>query len=249
VPSVLSVVHSVLAKNLQVTAPLRLGKSRDGKAALGMLQHGLYLLSGHTGKPLDKVIDPRPALEILEEGLHGHACTFEQPGATHFTGNALNSGTVAPIEHGSKIRPCHRAGKGWFAARRPDRGWDRHCRDGCVLAPTRWRLRQAVRVLNQELAALKLDKHSDKTFIGRSERGFDFIGYHFSPTGLTVAAPMMARFVARASFMSESGEGAKQGRKPFRHPLRLERTCNVGATTNRCSAARLIHNPITQSRR
>ncbi len=29
--------------------------------------------------------------------------------------------------------------------------------------------------------------HPDKTFIGRSEKGFDFLGYHFSRDGLRVA--------------------------------------------------------------
>ncbi len=30
-------------------------------------------------------------------------------------------------------------------------------------------------------------KHPDKTFIGRIEKGFDFLGYHFGPDGLSVA--------------------------------------------------------------
>ncbi len=29
--------------------------------------------------------------------------------------------------------------------------------------------------------------NSDKTFIGRIERGFDLLGYHFDPDGLSVA--------------------------------------------------------------
>ena len=45
-----------------------------------------------------------------------------------------------------------------------------------VLAPTRWKLRQAVKVVNQILASLRLAKHPDKTFIGRIVKGFDFLG-------------------------------------------------------------------------
>ncbi len=45
--------------------------------------------------------------------------------------------------------------------------------DILVLAPTRWRLRKAV---NEVLGSLCLLKHPDKTFIGRTERGFDFLG-------------------------------------------------------------------------
>jgi hypothetical protein len=51
----------------------------------------------------------------------------------------------------------------------------------------RWKLRKAVKLVNEVLASLGLEKHPDKTFIGRIERGFDFIGYHFSPDGLTAA--------------------------------------------------------------
>jgi hypothetical protein len=39
---------------------------------------------------------------------------------------------------------------------------------------------------------------SDKTFIGRIEKGFDFLGYHFSPEGLSVAKNTIERFIARA---------------------------------------------------
>jgi len=43
--------------------------------------------------------------------------------------------------------------------------------DILVLAPTRWKLRAAVRIVNQLLASLGLAKHPDKTFIGRVEKG------------------------------------------------------------------------------
>jgi len=38
------------------------------------------------------------------------------------------------------------------------------------------------------LVALRLEKHPDKMFIGRIVKGFDFLGYHFRPGCLTVAA-------------------------------------------------------------
>src|SRR5262249_40938587 len=59
--------------------------------------------------------------------------------------------------------------------------------DIVVLAPTRWRLRAAVRQVQQTLTTLGLATHPDKTFIGRVERGFDFLGYHITPHGLSVA--------------------------------------------------------------
>jgi hypothetical protein len=36
------------------------------------------------------------------------------------------------------------------------------------------------------LGSLRLEKHPEKTFIGRIERTFHFLGYHFSALGLTV---------------------------------------------------------------
>ena len=101
--------------------------------------------------------------------------------------------------------------------------------DVLILAPTRWRLRTAVRVVNQVLGTLGLEKHPDKTFIGRVERGFDFLGYCFSPAGLTVAAPTMERFVARAARLYEQEpSGRKWGIHPVLHPLGSERTCSAG---------------------
>ena len=64
-----------------------------------------------------------------------------------------------------------------------------------MLAPTRHKLRQAVRVVNQTLTALGLEKAPHKTFIGRVERGFDFLGYRVSPQGLTVAAQTWLNFL------------------------------------------------------
>lgn len=45
------------------------------------------------------------------------------------------------------------------------------------------------------------------TFIGRIERGFDFLGYTFSPAGLAVAETSAAKFVARAFRLYEQGPG------------------------------------------
>jgi len=51
--------------------------------------------------------------------------------------------------------------------------------DICILAKKRWHLRATIKQLNQELNALKVKQHPDKTFIGRIEKSFDFLGYHF----------------------------------------------------------------------
>ncbi len=87
--------------------------------------------------------------------------------------------------------------------------------DILVLAPTRWRLRKAVNVVNQTLGLLRLEKHPDKTFIGRIERGFDFLGYHFSPAGLTVAKQTVANFMEKASRLYEQERERPQDASPL----------------------------------
>ena len=56
-----------------------------------------------------------------------------------------------------------------------------------------------------------MEKHPDKTFIGRIERGFDFLGYHFGPEGLTMAAKTIEQFVERAIRLYEQEPGELGG--------------------------------------
>ena len=41
--------------------------------------------------------------------------------------------------------------------------------------------------------------------IGRTERGFDFLGYHFEPEGLSVAGKTIERFKERIARLYEQG--------------------------------------------
>ena len=59
-------------------------------------------------------------------------------------------------------------------------------------------------MLNQTFNELKLEKHPDKTSIGRIEKGFDYLGYHFKQDELSVSETSIARFKERiARLMSE----------------------------------------------
>ena len=77
--------------------------------------------------------------------------------------------------------------------------------DWVILAPTRWKLRGAIRLVNETLAELKVEQHPDKTFIGRISRGFDFLGYLFTPAGLEVAPRAVEHCVERVSQLYEQG--------------------------------------------
>ncbi|MDC1287906.1 reverse transcriptase domain-containing protein [Gammaproteobacteria bacterium] len=71
----------------------------------------------------------------------------------------------------------------------------RYMDDILILSKTRWQNRKAVIQLNGILNRLKLEKHLDKTFIGRIEKGFDFLGYHFSRKPLQVAEKTVEKHV------------------------------------------------------
>ncbi len=43
--------------------------------------------------------------------------------------------------------------------------------------------------------------------VGRTERGFDFLGYLFGPEGLTIAQKTLDNFVERATRLYEQGPG------------------------------------------
>ena len=59
-----------------------------------------------------------------------------------------------------------------------------------------------------------LEKHPDKTFIGRVEQGFDFVGYNFRPEGLSVAKKTIEGFVARCIRLYEQEPGGGFGLRP-----------------------------------
>ncbi len=83
--------------------------------------------------------------------------------------------------------------------------------DLLVLAPTRWALRRAIRTVNAGLAGLGLTIQPGKTFIGRVAKGFDYLGYHVSPEGLTLAPESLRRFAERAARLYEQGRGTPSG--------------------------------------
>ncbi|NEN90518.1 MAG: hypothetical protein F6K48_17055 [Okeania sp. SIO3H1] len=82
--------------------------------------------------------------------------------------------------------------------------------DWVVLAPTRWALRRAIKATNQVMAELKVEKHPDKTCIGRVGRGFDFLGYRFAPGELAVARVTVERFIERVSRLYEQNATASR---------------------------------------
>ncbi|NEO73179.1 hypothetical protein [Moorena sp. SIO3H5] len=77
--------------------------------------------------------------------------------------------------------------------------------DWVILAPTRWKLRKAIKATNEVMNELKVLKHPEKTFIGRIASGFDFLGYWFSTSGLGIARKTVERMLENLTRLYERG--------------------------------------------
>jgi hypothetical protein len=65
------------------------------------------------------------------------------------------------------------------------------------------------------LGMFRFGQNPEKTFIGRVERGFDFLGYHFSRAGLSAAKQTVINFIERASRLYEQGRCTPLGVSPL----------------------------------
>ena len=59
--------------------------------------------------------------------------------------------------------------------------YQRYMDDYVIFAPTRHKLRKAIKLMYVVLDELKVDVHPKKRFIGPTRRGFDFLGYWLEP--------------------------------------------------------------------
>ncbi len=84
--------------------------------------------------------------------------------------------------------------------------YQRFMDDWVILAPSRHKLRVALRRMYAVLDDLRLEVHPDKRFIGRTTRGFDFLGYRFHPgRKLCPARQSLDRLFERARRLHEQG--------------------------------------------
>lgn len=96
------------------------------------------------------------------------------------------------------------------ALSKADLHYARYMDDIVILAKKRWRLRKAIKTLNQIFSTLKLRQHPDKTFIGRIARGFDFLGYHFSRGPLRLATKTINNMLQKLHRLYEQKKTAPE---------------------------------------
>ena len=83
----------------------------------------------------------------------------------------------------------------------------RYMDDWVIFAKTRWHLRKAIKITNQILASLKLQKHHDKTWIGRVAKTFDFCGFRFSEAGIIgLAKATRVKAISKLCKLYERGQ-------------------------------------------
>ena len=96
-----------------------------------------------------------------------------------------------------------------------------------VLATNRHKLRRAIAIVNRVLSSLSLVIHPDKTTIGPIERGFDYLSYHFSRAGLSLAQITINNFKSKLSRHYEQNGKRRQndwGWSPKTNPARTIET-------------------------
>lgn len=87
----------------------------------------------------------------------------------------------------------------------------RYMDDVLIMTRTRWSLRRNVARLNRIFNLLKIEKHPDKTFIGRIDKGFDFLGYRFGGGTLALAQSTWNNFRAHLHRLYEQKRTAPEG--------------------------------------
>ena len=123
----------------------------------------------------------------------------------HHTGRGMvASGAISPLLAALYLTPLDQLMQD--QEKRHGIAYQRFMDDFVIFAPTRHKLRAALRAMYQVLDTLKLVLHPDKRYIGTTQKGFDFLGYRLHPgRKLRPAWQSLARLLQRARRLHEQG--------------------------------------------
>jgi RNA-directed DNA polymerase len=125
-------------------------------------------------------------------------------------------GALSPLLAALYLTPLDRAME--VIAARHDIHYMRYMDDFVIFASTRFHIRRAIRTVHQVLSTLKLRVHPLKRFIGRTTKGFDFLGYRFvTDRGLDAAAKTTAKMLGRVRRLQEQGADVIELRRYVLH--------------------------------
>jgi hypothetical protein len=107
-----------------------------------VLQYRIRLRPGHSGEPLDELLDRGPAFKVLEQRAHRNTRAAKNPGAAKPLRVAFRSAAGRPVKHARILPTDTRAG-----AQTRRAGWPQHGyfgKDFCMNTPfghfAAWRL-------------------------------------------------------------------------------------------------------------
>ncbi len=91
-------------------------------------------------------------------------------------------GPISPLLGALYLTPLDRAMES--LEKRYGIKYQRYMDDFLIFTSTRQKMRMAIRVMHKILEHLKLSVHPGKRYIGKTEKGFDFLGYRIHPNRL-----------------------------------------------------------------
>lgn len=133
-------------------------------------------------RQLAQYVDDPVLLDLVSQYLH---YTVEDGGEFHTPEKGIARGCpLSPL-----IGAFHLYTVDVHFAAQKNIVYARYMDDFVILAKSRWSLRRQVKALNECLASHDFEKHPDKTFVGRVEKGFDWLGAWLVGGGVTGIAP------------------------------------------------------------
>ncbi|HFT1740465.1 TPA: reverse transcriptase domain-containing protein [Vibrio vulnificus] len=131
---------------------------------------------------LRKYVTDAVALDLLSQFLH---YSVEWGGLFHTPQKGIpRSSSLSPL-----LAAFHLYSIDEDFTKQPNLYYARYMDDFIILTKSRWQLRRAVRRLNRHLTAFHFEQHPNKTFIGKIDKGFDWMGFWFTHNGCTKIAP------------------------------------------------------------
>ena len=151
--------------------------------------------------------------EICSDDLYDIVRNYIQMPDYRNTGKGIVAGgSISPLLGALYLLPLDREMYKYVSSDRIF--YIRYMDDIIILSKTRWHLRKAICMLNKTILSLDLTLHKQKKFIGRINKGFDFLGYTFKPgRKLRPSDISLRRFAEHACRLYEQGADYNQFRQ------------------------------------
>lgn len=147
---------------------------------------------------MNKLQIARPLMQIIKEYVRVPDTEYKGTGIV--SGGALSTllgaAYLSPLD--AVMHKLYKKGDNFYL---------RYQDDIVILAKTRWKLKTAIKKMYGILESLKLNVHTEeKRFIGKTYRGFSFLGYFFKKRRkLRPSKESLKRFVRRTGQLIELG--------------------------------------------